>query len=255
MAPGPPAPARPTAGTGSLGSVIRAGYQRDALIIGAATGVFGAAFGVLATTNGLDLPKTMALSLLVFTGASQFAVVGVIAAGGSEIAGVASALLLAARNGFYGLALARHVRARLLGRLGEAQLVIDESTALALAQPDPADRERAFVAAGLSVFGFWNLGTAIGAVGGEAIGDPGALGLDAAFPAGFIALAAPAFGHRRGLVAAGVGALVALVATPFVRPGVPILLAAVGAVVALAVPAGPGPGPGTPGDHGAGDRG
>lgn len=218
--------------------MIRAGYQRDALIIGAATGVFGAAFGVLSTTNGLDLPKTMALSVLVFTGASQFAVVGVIGSGGSEVAGVASALLLAARNGFYGLALARHVRARLLGRLAEAQLVIDESTALALAQPDPADRERAFLAAGLSVFGFWNLGTVLGAVSGEAIGDPAALGLDAAFPAGFIALAAPAFGHRRGLVAAGVGALVALVATPFVRPGVPILLAAVGAVVALAVPTG-----------------
>lgn len=212
-------------------------YLRDALIIGAATGVFGMAFGVLAAATGLDLAKTMALSLLVFTGASQFAAVGVIGAGGDQLTAVASALLLGARNGFYGLALARYLRARLLGRAAAAQLVIDESTALALAQPDPTDRQGAFLSGGLSVFFFWNLGTLIGALGGEAIGDPGALGLDAAFPAGFIALAAPAFGHRRGLVAAGVGALVALVATPLVQPGLPILLAAVGAVVALAVPA------------------
>lgn len=214
----------------------RSGYGRDALIIGAATGVFGAAFGVLATANGLDVTKTMALSLLVFTGASQFAAVGVVGAGGGEVTAVASALLLAARNSFYGLALARHLKARLLGRAAAAQLVIDESTALSLAQRDPADRERAFLACGLSVFLFWNLGTVVGAIGGEAIADPDALGLDAAFPAGFIALAAPAFGHRRGLVAAGGGALVALATTPLVRPGVPILLAAVGAVVGLAVP-------------------
>jgi 4-azaleucine resistance transporter AzlC len=221
--------------------VTRPSYVRDGVIIGAATGVFGAAFGVLAVANGLTVAKTMALSLLVFTGASQFAAVGVVGAGGGQVSAVASALLLGARNGFYGLALARHFRSRLPGRVVEAQLVIDESTALSLAQADPAHRERAFLAAGMSVFAFWNLGTLVGAVGGEAIGDPNALGLDAAFPAGFIALAAPAFGHRRGLVAAGVGALVALSATPFVRPGLPILLASVGAVIALAVPAGDPP--------------
>ena len=121
--------------------------------------------------------------------------------------------------------------------MAEAQLVIDESTALSLAQPDPEHREPAFVAAGVAVFVFWNLGTLGGAIGGEAIGDPNALGLDAAFPAGFIALAAPAFGHRRGLVAAAIGAMVALATTPLVRPGLPILLASIGAVVALAVPA------------------
>ncbi len=225
--------------------------RRDALIIGAATGVFGAAFGVLAGSTGLGVAKTMAISLLVFTGASQFAAVGVVATGGNQVTAVASALLLAARNGFYGIALAEHVRARFLRRAAAAQLVIDESTALALAQPDPADRERAFLACGLSVFTFWNLGTLLGVVGGEAVGDPAALGLDAAFPAGFIALAAPAFGHRRGLVAALVGGTVALVTTPLVRPGVPILLASVGAVVALAVrPATGGSGAG----DGSGER-
>ncbi len=223
--------------TGNLWPVATPNYRRDALIIGAATGVFGAAFGVLSVSTGLSVAKTMALSLLVFTGASQFAAVGVIGAGGSQVTAVASALLLAARNSFYGLALTRYLTARLTGRALAAQLVIDESTALSMAQADPADREKAFLACGLSVFTFWNLGTVAGAVGGGAIGDPAALGLDAAFPAGFIALAAPAFGHRRGLVAALVGATVALVATPLVRPGVPILLASVGAVVALAVPA------------------
>jgi len=219
--------------------VSMASYRRDALIIGAATGVFGAAFGVLAASTGLSLAKTMAISLLVFTGASQFAAVGVIAAGGNQVTAVASALLLGARNSFYGLALARYLTARLGRRALAAQLVIDESTALAMAQPDPADRERAFLACGLSVFTFWNLGTAIGAIGGGAIGDPTAFGLDAAFPAGFIALAAPAFRERRGLTAAIVGASIALVSTPFVRPGIPILLASAGAVAALAVRPGP----------------
>lgn len=214
----------------------RSSYLRDAVVIGAATGVFGAAFGVLAATNGLSTPKIVAMSLLVFTGASQFAAIGVIGSGGGEPAALGSALLLAARNGFYGIALADHLRSRLIRRVLGAQLVIDESTALALAQAEPEDRERAFWAGGLSVFCFWNLGTLLGSIGGEAIGDPEALGLDAAFPAGFIALAAPAFGHRRGIIAAVAGAVIAAVSTPFVRPGVPILLAAAGAVIALTTP-------------------
>lgn len=211
-------------------------YLRDAVVIGAATGVFGVAFGVLAATTGLTSAQTMAMSLLVFTGASQFASVGVINAGGAESAALGSALLLAARNGFYGVALAEHLRSTLWKRVIGSQLVIDESTALALAQEERADTEPAFWAGGISVFVFWNLGTLLGAVGGDAIGDPETLGLDAAFPAGFIALAAPAFGHRRGLFAAGAGAVIALVSTPFVQPGLPILFATAGAVIALAVP-------------------
>ena len=211
-------------------------YLRDAVVIGAATGVFGAAFGVLATTTGLTTAQTMVMSLLVFTGASQFAAGGVVSAGGTESAALGSALLLAARNGCYGVALAEHVRASLLKRVVGSQLVIDESTALGLAQKDREKVEPAFWAGGLAVFTFWNLGTLLGAVGGDAIGDPQALGLDAAFPAGFIALAAPAFGHRRGLIAAIVGASIALVTTSFVQPGLPILFAAAGAIIALAVP-------------------
>lgn len=214
----------------------RSGYVNNALVIGAATGVFGAAFGVLAATNGLTVGQTMAMSLLVFTGASQFASVGVIASGGSEATAVGSALLLGARNSFYGIALAEHLRLRLWKRFVGAQLVIDESTALSLGQKRIEDRTPAFWACGLSVFVFWNLGTLLGVIGGDAIGDPEALGLDAAFPAGFIALAAPAFGHRRGIAAAAVGALIAVVAIPFTQPGLPIVLAAGGAVVAMFVP-------------------
>lgn len=211
-------------------------FVRDAIVIGAATGVFGMAFGVLATTNGLSVVQTSAMSLLVFTGASQFAAVGVIGAGGGEPTALGSALLLAARNSFYGVALAETVRARLWKRVIGSQLIIDESTALSMAQQQRQDRAPAFWACGLSVFTFWNLGTLLGAVGGESIGDPEALGLDAAFPAGFIALAAPAFGHRRGIAAALIGAAIALATTPFVQPGLPIVLAAAGAVMALGIP-------------------
>jgi 4-azaleucine resistance transporter AzlC len=219
----------------------RSAYVNNAIVIGAATGVFGVAFGVLAATNDLTVAKTMAMSLLVFTGASQFAAVGVVGAGGSEATALGSALLLGARNGFYGVALAEHLRGRFFKRMVGSQLVIDESTALSLSQERAEDTEPAFWAGGLSVFFFWNLGTLLGAIGGESIGDPEALGLDAAFPAGFISLAAPAFGHRRGIVAAAAGALIAIAATPITRPGVPIVLAAAGAIVALFVPGGTAP--------------
>ena len=156
----------------------RSAFVNNGLVIGAATGVFGVAFGVLAATNGLTVPQTVAMSLLVFTGASQFAAVGVVGAGGGEPTAVGSALLLGARNGFYGVALAEHIRGRLWRRAIGAQLVIDESTALSLAQDDTEDRDPAFWVGGLSVFFFWNLGTLVGAVGGDSIGDPEALGLD-----------------------------------------------------------------------------
>ena len=201
---------------------------RDALAIGAAVGVFGATFGVLAVAAGLTAVQTQAMSLLVFTGASQFAAVGVLDSGGTPAAAVGSALLLAARNGLYGVTLARDVTGGRVRRLLAAQLVIDESTAMATAHPE--DAERAFWVTGLSVFVFWNLGTAVGALGGGAIGDPATLGLDAAFPAGFVALMAPHLRRPDGRTAAVVGGLVALVSVPFVPAGVPVLLAAVGVI-------------------------
>jgi 4-azaleucine resistance transporter AzlC len=206
----------------------RAPYLRAALALGAAVGVFGITFGVLASAAGLSVGQAVAMSLLTFTGASQFAVVGVLATGGTVVAAVGSALLLAARNGAYGLALSQTIGGGLSRRLVASQLVIDESTAMSVAQPDRSRAEGAFWATGLSVFGFWNLGTLIGAVGGQVIGDPAALGLDVAFPAGFLALLVPLLRGRGGRIAAVSGGLIALVALPFTPPGVPILLAVLG---------------------------
>ncbi len=217
-------------------------YRRDGLVIGLAVGVFGVAFGVLATSSGLTIAQACVMSLLVFTGASQFAAVSVIGAGGDPATAIGSGLLLGARNALYGLTMAKHLTGGLLRRMAVAQLTIDESTALAAAQDRDQDREGAFLAGGMSVFVFWNLGTLIGAAGGDAIADPNVFGLDAAFPAGFVALAAPSLRHRSGQTAAVVGAAIAAAAIPFSRPGLPILLAGVGAIVALVV-VGPPPPP------------
>lgn len=213
---------------------LDATLRRDIWVLGLAVGVFGVSFGVLATTAGLSAAQACALSVLVFTGASQFAAVGVLEAGGSLGSAFGSALLLAARNAAYGVALAPTLAGRTLGRrLLAAQLVIDESTAMATAQRGKRAREDAFWATGVAVFVCWNVGTALGAVAGDAIGDPEALGLDAAFPAGFVALAVPHLGSRRGKVAAVSGALIALALIPLAPAGVPIVAAALGVVPAL----------------------
>lgn len=208
--------------------------RRDAWVLGVAVGFFGMSFGVLATTAGLSVPQASVMSLLVFTGASQFATVGVLAAGGSLASAFGSALLLAARNAAYGVALAPTLSRHRLGqRLLAAHLVIDESTALATAQQAPQARERAFWVTGVAIFVCWNIGTLFGAIAGDAIGDPEAFGLDAAFPAGFVALALPHLRTRAGRVAAACGALIALLLIPLTPPGVPIVAAAAAVVPAL----------------------
>jgi 4-azaleucine resistance transporter AzlC len=220
MTPPPSSPARP---------------RRDALIVALAVGVFGVAFGVLAVATGLSPAQAQVMSLLVFTGGSQFAAVGVIDAGGTAAAAVGSAALLAARNGLYGLSLNEILRGPRRRKLVAAHLVIDESTAMATAQPDRQSAERLFWFTGLAVLVCWNVGTALGALGGDAIGDPETLGLDAAFPAAFVALMAPHLRRRDGLVAALCGGAIALVTVPLVPAGVPILLAALAVVPAYFV--------------------
>ncbi len=212
-------------------------YVRDALVLSGAVGVFGLSFGVLATTSGLSVAQACALSALTFTGASQFAAVGVAAGGGSMVSAVAPALLLAARNAAYGLALAPVLRddAKGLRALLAAHFTIDETTAMATARPDPAEARHAFWVTGVALFTFWNLGTLVGATAGNAIGNPASLGLDAAFPAGFIALVAPHLRRRRGQVAAIAGATVALVLVPLTPAGTPILAAALGVIPAVLV--------------------
>jgi predicted branched-subunit amino acid permease len=244
---------RPAQPTGALEPSVR----RDAWVLGVAVGLFGTSFGVLATTAGLSVAQTCVMSLVVFTGASQFAVVGILATGGSLASAFGSALLLAARNAAYGVAMAptlvrrrrgsgaragRRDGGRLARRLVAAQLVIDETTAMATAQSTPAAREQAFWITGIAVFLCWNISTAIGAVAGDAIGDPEAFGLDAAFPAGFVALSVPHLASRAGRVAAATGVAIALLLVPFTPAGVPIVAAAAGVVPALFVARRPGDG-------------
>jgi 4-azaleucine resistance transporter AzlC len=207
------------------------------LALGVAVGLIGVSFGVLAVANDLSIAQACAMSVLVFTGASQFAFVGVIATGGSAAAAVGSGLLLAARNGVYGLALAPVLQGPLGKRLLAAQFVLDESTAMATAQSDQPSQVRAFWWSGLSIFVCWNAGTVIGALAGGALRDPAALGLDAAFPAGFVVLIGPHLRSRTGRRAALLAALIVVVTTPFLRPGMPILVAALAILVGLRTPA------------------
>ena len=204
---------------------------RAALGIGIATGAYGVSFGALSTASGLTVTQTCALSVLVFTGASQFALVGVLGAGGGAVSGTATALLLGSRNALYGLRLAPVLELRGLRRLVGAQLVIDESTAVAVAQDEPRAARLGFWSAGVAVYVLWNAATLLGALVGDAIGDPRAYGLDAAVPAAFLALLAPRLRGREPWAVALAAAAVALLAVPVVPIGAPVLLAALVAVV------------------------
>ena len=210
---------------------------RSATGVGIAVGAYGLSFGALATTSGLSIAQTCALSVLTFTGGSQFALVGVIGAGGSAAAGVASALLLGARNALYGLRLAPTLRVTGVRRLVAAQLVIDESTAVAVAQDDDRAAKLGFWATGLAVFACWNLATLVGAAGATAFGDPEALGLDAAVGAAFLALLWPRLSGRGPWITALVAGGVALALTPHFPAGVPVLVAGLVAVaVGMRIP-------------------
>jgi predicted branched-subunit amino acid permease len=214
---------------------------RDALGIGFATGAYGLSFGAIAVAAGLSVLQACALSALMFTGGSQFALVGVLGAGGAGVAAAGTAVLLGTRNALYGLRLAPLLRARGWRRFLTAQLVIDETTAMAVRPDDDRAGRLAFRATGASVFVLWNLGTLLGAVGAQMLSDPGVLGFDAAVPAAFLALLAPRMRGREPWAVALVAALVALVAVPFLPAGVPVLLAAAAAaalVLLIPTPAG-----------------
>jgi len=215
--------------------------RRDALAIGLATGAYGLSFGALSVAAGLSVAQTSVLSLLMFTGASQFALVGVVASGGSGLSAVSAAALVGSRNAFYGLRVQQLLQLRGWRRPAAAQLVIDESTAMAIAQPDVDHARHAFWATGLSVFLWWNVGTLIGAVGAEGIADPKALGLDAAAPAAFVALLWPQLRDRSTWVPVACSCAVALALAPFVAVGVPVLaVAALVVLLGLLRPVGPG---------------
>lgn len=208
-----------------------AAARRQGLSVGLATGIYGVSFGALGIAAGLDVWQTVALSLLLFTGGSQFAFIGIIGAGGSPVTAVATSTLLGIRNGLYGLQLARVLRLTGWRRTAAAHVTIDESTAVALAQEHPEVQRTGFWAGGLGVFTFWNLSTLIGAVVGNAIGDPRVWGLDAAAAAAFVGLIWPRLRDRTGQVTAALAAAIALIACAPTPAGVPVLLAALAAVV------------------------
>jgi 4-azaleucine resistance transporter AzlC len=213
------------------------GIVGPALALGFAVFVFAISFGVLCVNAGGSVPKAMAMSLFVFTGASQFSATSVIAAGGTATSALIGALLLGSRNAIYGVAVAPWLTGSLPYRVAAAQFTIDETTGMTLTQNSPARKRRAFWVTAASIYGFWNVGTLIGALAGNSI-DTQKYGLDVAFPAAFVAMVAPLMRTKRARLAGAGGATVCLVATPFLTVGAPIVVSAVVALIALVPPRG-----------------
>ena len=200
--------------------------------MGVAFVVFGMSFGVLAVGAGASVAKATVMSLLVFTGASQLSVVSVVAAGGSAASAFGGAVLLAGRNAVYGLALSPVLRGRLLQRLVGTQWVIDETTAFVTAEDTAELRRTAFWISAPILYASWCSGTFLGAVVGNAI-DPSTFGLDVAAPVMFVAMLVPHLRTRNGRRAAVYGALTAVVLTPVLPVGLPVLVAALGMLFGL----------------------
>jgi predicted branched-subunit amino acid permease len=198
---------------------------RDGLGVGIATGAYGVSFGAVAVASGLTVLQACALSLLMFTGASQFALVGVVAAGGAPVSGAATALLLGTRNTLYGLRMAPLLQWGGWRRAGAAHLLIDESTAMSVSRGSVPAARLGFLSTGLAVFVLWNAATAVGAVAGQVLGDPRAYGLDAAVGAAFLALLWPRLAEPANRVVGAGAVLVALALVPFTPAGVPVLVA------------------------------
>src|SRR6476661_7126680 len=204
----------------------RAAIVRDSLGVGVATGAYGVSFGAVSVAAGLSVWQACALSLVMFTGASQFALVGVLASGGAPVSGALTALLLGTRNTLYGLRLAPLLRWRGWRRVTAAHVVIDESTAMSVNRSSTEAARVGFLATGWSVFVLWNTATALGALAGNALGDPRTYGLDAAVGAAFLALLWPRLADRRNQLVALAAAAMALGVVPLAPAGVPVLAAA-----------------------------
>ncbi|MET0780891.1 MAG: AzlC family ABC transporter permease [Microbacterium sp.] len=206
---------------------------RQGLSVALATSAYGVSFGALAVAAGLDIWQTSVMSLLMFTGGSQFAFVGVIAAGGlaAAPAAIASASLLGVRNIAYGMRMSPVIGTGFWRRAAAAQFTIDESTAVSLAQTTRRARTLGFWVTGIAIYIGWNLSTLAGALLGDVLGDPKAYGLDAAAAAAFLALLWPRLRHRQPIAVGIAAAVVATILTPALMPGIPVLVAAVVAIV------------------------
>jgi predicted branched-subunit amino acid permease len=219
--------------TPALTSERRSQVVRQALSVAVATGTYGISFGALSVAAGLSILQTQVLSLLLFSGGSQFAFVGVLAAGASGgPAAIATSTLLGVRNGLYGLQVARMLDVRGLRKAVAAHLTIDESTAVGVAQPETAGARLGFWVTGLGVFVLWNATTLVGAVVGDAMGDPRQYGLDAAAAAAFCALLWPRLKSKDAVAIAVLAAVIAVLVAPHAPAGVPVLVAACTALLA-----------------------
>jgi predicted branched-subunit amino acid permease len=197
--------------------------------VGLATGLYGISFGALAAVAGLDLLSIMLLSILMFSGGSQFAFIGVIAAGGAPISAITSSWLLGVRNGFYAMRLNNVLAPRGFLKLVAAQLSIDESNGVSAAQDDLKSQRLGFWATGIAVFVFWNLATLLGALAGDFLGSAETWGLDAAAAAAFLGLVWPKLKDNKTLALAA--SVVAVVGSLFLPAGVPVLLTVLIALV------------------------
>ncbi|MCM3696237.1 AzlC family ABC transporter permease [Microbacterium oleivorans] len=204
---------------------------RDSLGVALATSAYGVSFGALAVASGLDVWQTCVLSLFMFTGGSQFAFVGVIGGGGLPGAAIASAGLLGMRNVAYGLRMSPVVGSGFWRRAAASHFTIDESTAVALAQTDAGARRIGFWVTGIGIYLGWNLTTLAGALLGDVLGDVRAYGLDAAAAGAFLALLWPRLRRRQAIAVGVAAAVVAAISTPLLMPGLPVLVAAVVALV------------------------
>ncbi|UJH70725.1 AzlC family ABC transporter permease [Ornithinimicrobium sp. INDO-MA30-4] len=223
-------PAEPTNG------LLASPALRQGVAVGIATGLYGISCGALAVAAGLSVEQAMATSLLLFSGGSQFAFFGVIAAGGAPVAAVATSTLLGVRNAFYGLQMARLLNVRGLRKMAAAHLTIDESTAVAVSQPDLRQSTIGFWATGIAVFVLWNLMTLVGALLGDAMGDPRTYGLDAAAAAAFLALLWPRLRGFDPLATAAGAVALTLITAPALPAGIPILIAVLAAVIVGLLP-------------------
>lgn len=205
--------------------------DRTALSVAFTVGLYGAAFGAAGVTAGFSILQTCLLSILLFSGASQFAVVGIMGAGGAAVSAIATATLLGFRNALYGLQMAPILKVKGLKRILAAQITIDESTAVATLQENDADRRRGFYITGIGVYVFWNLFTFLGALGASAIGDPSVWGLDAAVPAAFCGLIWPRLKNKTHFVVSAVAIVWALILTPITAAGIPIITTVLLAVI------------------------
>ncbi len=205
--------------------------DRTGLSVAFTVGLYGAAFGAAGVTAGFSVLQSCLLSLLLFSGASQFAVVGIMGAGGSAISAIATATLLGFRNALYGLQMAPILKVTGLKRVLSAQITIDESTAVATLQENDADCKRGFYVTGIGVYLFWNLFTFLGAFGASAIGNPSIWGLDAAVPAAFCGLVWPRLKNKKQFLVSGAAIALALLLTPLTPAGIPIITTVLLAVI------------------------